>query len=422
MEILALFMVFALLLITRVPIAFALGISSLTILMFGDFNLVTVFMRMFSGIQKETLMAIPGFVFTGIVMSRGGIAVRLIDTMKAWVCHFTGGMALVTVVATMFFAAISGSSAATAAAIGSIMIPAMVKNNYSKQYSMGLVAASGTLGIIIPPSLNLIIYASVTGASVGDLFIAGIIPGLLMGGVICVSTIIYAKRKGFGQITPISWSHRWKVTGNAIWALLLPVLILGTIYSGVVTPTEASVVSGVYAVLVSVLIYKEVKFRDIKPILTETIHIVSMIFLIIACAQIFSMFLTINQVPQYAAQWISEHGLNRWSFLALCSLLFFILGMFLEGSAVTLITIPILFPIINYLGIDLVHFGIFFMLNLEISLITPPVGLNLFVVSGIANERIETAIRGIVPYIFLMFLVVFIVAVYPGLTLFLTNL
>jgi len=413
------FGVFAILLILRVPIAFSLAVASLIMFITQDFNLVTVTQKMFSGIDSTTLMAIPGFIFAGIIMTKGGISKYLIECLRAWVGHVSGGMAIVTILACMVFSAISGSSPATAAAIGSIMIPAMVEAGYSKRYSMGLVAAAGTLGILIPLSLSLILYGAVTNTSIGDLFIAGVFPGIFLGSVLILLAIIYARKNGFGKLEKASWEVRWKSTRKAVWAALLPFIIFYSIYGGVATPTEASVIASVYAIIVAVFIYREVSWSDVKPILTETVQLTSMIFMIIAAAIIFGLYLTNNQIPQEIANWIVASNFNKWTFLLTVNLLLFVLGTFLEGVAIILITMPLFFPILAQMGINPIHFAIIVTVNLELAMITPPVGLNLFVVSGIARESLEEMIKAIIPFIFIMILVLVIVIIWPQLSLFL---
>lgn len=413
------FVVFAVLLLLRVPIAFSLAVASLIMFVFQDFNLITVTQKMFSGIDSTTLMAIPGFIFAGVIMTKGGISKYLIECLRSWVGHLSGGMAIVTILACMIFSAISGSSPATAAAIGSIMIPAMIEAGYSKRYSMGLVAAAGTLGILIPPSLSLILYGAVTNTSIGDLFIAGAIPGIFLGSVLIVLAIFYAKRQNFGKLEKSSWETRWKTTRKAVWAGLLPIIIFYSIYGGIATPTEASVIASVYAIVVAVFIYREISWSDVKPILTETVQLTSMIFMIIAAAIIFGLYLTNNQIPQEIANWIVAGNFNKWTFLLMVNLLLFILGTFLEGVAIILITMPLFFPILAQMGINPIHFAIIVTVNLELAMITPPVGLNLFVVSGIADEPIEEMIKAIIPFIFVMILVLAIVIVWPDLSLFL---
>lgn len=415
------FIVFVFFLILHVPVAFSLAASSLLIFYLQDFDLVTVTQKMYSGLDSTTLMAIPGFIFAGIIMTKGGIAKYLIEFLKAWVGHTYGGLSIVTILACMIFASISGSSPATAAAIGSIMIPGLIEAGYDKKYAMGLIASAGTLGILIPPSLSLILYGSVTGTSVGDLFIAGIIPGIFLGITLIVIAIIYARIKKFGRLEKASWEVRRKYTLKAIWGGLLPFIIIFTIYGGVATPTESSVIASFYAILVSVFVYRELSWKDIKPILTETVQLTSMIFMIIAAATIFGLFLTNNQIPQQIATWIIDSDFNKWMFLLLVNILLFILGTFLEGVAIVLITMPLFFPVLGQLGIDPYHFAIIVVVNLELAMITPPVGLNLFVVGGVANAPLEQVIKAILPFIFILIGVLVVIIVWPDLSLFLID-
>ncbi|CAM3708975.1 TRAP transporter large permease [Cytobacillus oceanisediminis] len=419
--VLVLFLVFAILCLIRVPIAVSLGLSSIVALSMIDFTLYTVIQKMFNSLNSATLMAIPGFVFAGIIMSKGGISYHLIEALKSWVGHIRGGLAVVTILACMIFAAISGSSPATAAAIGSIMIPGMVKAGYSKRYAMGLVAASGTLGILIPPSIPLIIYASVAEESVGKLFAAGIIPGLMLGGILLVSAIVNARINNYGKLPKEPMNVRWKKTYKAIWGFLLPVIILGGIYSGIVTPTEAAFVSCFYGIIVSVFIYKEMSFPKFREVLKESINITSMIFLVIASAMIFGMFLTTEQVPQNFAAWIEESTTNKWIFMIGVNLMFFVLGMFLEAVAIILITLPILLPVLVMFDINIIHFAIIMTINMELAMITPPVGLNLFVVSGITREKVGEVVRGVLPFFGLMFVALVLIVIFPQISLLLAK-
>ncbi|KAB2330429.1 TRAP transporter large permease [Cytobacillus depressus] len=419
--VLVLFIVFAILCLIRVPIAVSLGLSSIVALSMTDFTLYTVIQKMFNSLNSATLMAIPGFVFAGIIMSKGGISYHLIEALKSWVGHIRGGLAIATILSCMIFAAISGSSPATAAAIGGIMIPGMVKAGYSKRYAMGLVAAAGTLGILIPPSIPLIIYASVAEESVGKLFAAGILPGLMLGGILIVSAIVHARINNYGQLPKESMDVRWKKSAKAIWGFLLPVIILGGIYSGAVTPTEAAFVSCLYGIIVSVFIYKEMTFPKFREVLKESINITAMIFLVIASAMIFGMFLTTEQVPQNFAAWIEASSSNKWIFMIGVNLMFFVLGMFLEAVAIILITLPILLPVLVLFDINIIHFAIIMTINMEIAMITPPVGLNLFVVSGITREKVGEVVRGVAPFFVLMVVALILVVIFPQISLFLAK-
>ncbi|MDN7244988.1 TRAP transporter large permease [Planococcus shenhongbingii] len=404
----------------RVPIAISLAVSSIIGLYLVDFSLDTVIQRMFTGVNSTTLMAIPGFVFAGLIMAQGGISKYLIEAIKSWVGHTKGGLSVVTVLTCMVFAAISGSSPATAAAIGAIMIPMMVKAGYDKRYSMGLVASAGTLGILIPPSIPLILYGSVSEQSTGKLFSAGILPGLVLGFALIIYAVIVAHKKGYGGLPKVPIKDRIRPTIKSFWGLIMPVVILGGIYSGVVTPTEASFLAVLYALIISVFVYRELNMFQFRNILTESINTTSMIFLIIAAALVLGTFLTTEQVPQDFAQWVSDSGFNKWMFLLIVSLLFFVLGMFLEPTAIILITLPILLPIITALEIDVIHFAIIMVVNMELGMITPPVGLNLFVVSGISGEKVEEVIRGVVPFFAIFIIVLVIVIIFPQLSLYLT--
>lgn len=419
--VLILFLAFAFLCLIRVPIAISLGLSSVIALSMIDFTLYTVIQKMFNSLNSATLMAIPGFVFAGIIMSKGGISKYLIESLRSWVGHISGGLAVVTILSCMVFAAISGSSPATAAAIGSIMIPGMVQAGYDKKYAMGLVAAAGTLGILIPPSIPLIIYASVAEESVGKLFAAGIIPGLMLGGILLVSAIIHARIKKYGKLPKESMEQRVKKTIKAIPGFLLPVIILGGIYSGIVTPTEAAFLACLYGVIVSIFIYKELSFPIFREVLKESINITSMIFLVIAAAMIFGMFLTTEQVPQAFAQWIEESTTNKWIFMLGVNVMFFIMGMFLEAVAIILITLPILLPVLVMFDINIIHFAIIMTINMELAMITPPVGLNLFVVSGISREKVGAVVKGVMPFFALMILALILVVIFPQLSLYLAK-
>lgn len=416
-----LFSIFLVLMILRVPIAIALALSTVVVLFQTNFNMNMVPQRLFTALDSFPLMAIPGFVLAGVMLARGGISKYLIEALRKWIGHIPGGLSIVTVLASMLFAAISGSSPATAAAIGSIMIPAMVSAGYDKKYAMGLVAASGTLGILIPPSIPLIIYGITSEVSIGKLFMAGVLPGLLMGGVLVGSAIYYARKYGYGRDQRSSMGVRLKASLKAIWGAFLPILILGSIYTGAATPTESAVIAVAYALIVSVFIYRELKWKDLRPILVESINITSMIFLIIGAASLFGLYLTNAQVPQAVGAWIAESNMNKWVFFIIVNLLFFIMGTFLEAVSIILITLPILLPILRHLGIDLIHFAIVMTVNMELAMITPPVGLNLFVVSGIAKEKLGAVIRGVLPFIILFLFVLALLVIVPQISVYLPN-
>lgn len=418
-----LFGMFLVFIALRVPIAVSLAISTIiAFLITGDFDLTTVPQTMYSALDSTTLIAIPGFVFAGTIMSRGGIAKYLIDAMRAWVGHVSGGLSVVTILACAFFAAISGSSPATAAAIGSIMVPSMVEAGYNKRYAMGLVAASGSLGILIPPSIPLIVYGVVSSQSIGRLFMAGVIPGIFLTAILLVYAIIYARIKGYGKSEKASWKERWVSLRKAIWGFILPILILGSIYSGAATPTESSIIASAYAILVSLFIYRETSIKLWHKIFKETIGVTAMIMLIIASAMLFSLYLTQEQIPQeLASAMLSIPSLNQVLFFVLTALLFLVLGMFLESSSIILITLPLLLPIMLSLHVHPIHFAVVMIVNMEIAQVTPPVGLNLFVISGITKEKLGEVFRGALPFTIVMALCMIIFMAVPSLALWLPN-
>ena len=410
---------FFVLLFLRVPVAISLALSTVFVLFQIDFNMNMMPQRMFTALDSFPMMAIPGFVLAGIIMARGGISRYLIEALRSWVGHLPGGLAVVTILACAVFAAISGSSPATAAAIGSIMIPAMIAAGYDKRYTMGLVAAGGTLGILIPPSIPLIMYGITSETSIGDLFMAGVIPGLGLTGLLIVAAIFYAKRNGFKGDKPATMAERGQKSLKAIWGALLPVIILGSIYTGVVTPTESAVIAVFYGLIVSAFIYRELKLKDLRHIIVESINITAMIFLIVAAASLFGLFLTNAQVPQEVGRWISDSDMNKWVFMITVNILFFIMGMFLEAVSIILITLPILLPILYHFDINLIHFAIIMTINMELGMITPPVGLNLFVVSGIAKEKLGEVVKGVIPFIIIMIMFLVVVILFPQMSLWL---
>ncbi|TCP17903.1 C4-dicarboxylate transporter DctM subunit [Scopulibacillus darangshiensis] len=417
---LILFGLFAVLILLRVPIAISLVLSSTVMLyLSGTFSLWTIPQKMFTALDSTTLIAIPGFVFAGTIMAKGGIAKYLINTLRAWVGHISGGLSVVTVLACTFFAAISGSSPATAAAIGSIMIPAMVESGYSKRYAMGIVAAAGTIGILIPPSIPLIVYGVVSEQSIGKLFMAGLIPGILMGLLLIVYAIIYARVKGFGKLAKAGWRERWASLVKAVPGIFLPILILGCIYTGITTPTEASILSVFYATIISLFVYREGSLKLWHSILKEGIGVTVMIMLIIASATIFSLYLTQEQIPQYIAGSMLSISQTQVIFFLFTVVLFLILGMFLESSSIMLITLPLLLPIMLSIGVNPIHFAIVMIINMEIAQVTPPVGLNLFVISGVTKESVSEVFKGSLPFILVMFLYMILVMALPGLSLWL---
>ena len=418
-----LFVLFVIMLLASLPVALSMVMSTGFVLgVSTDFTMYMIVQRMFSTLTNPTLLAIPAFIFAGVLMSRGGIARYLIECVQAWIGHLPGGLAVVSVFCCMIFGAICGSSPATAVAIGSIMIPGMVKAGYDKKYAMGLIAASGTLGILIPPSIPLVIYGVTAEESIGKLFMAGIIPGIIMGFTIMALAVIRARRLGYGRGEKASWDERWKKTVKAFPGALLPIIILGSIYTGIATPTESAVVASVYTVLVSAFVYRELKMADVRAIMVESVATSSMLYLIISCAMVFALYLTNEQVPHMFSTWIANNNIGVVGFFALTAIMFFIMGTFMEAASIILITLPLLLPIMKFLGINPIHFAIVMVVNMELAQITPPVGLNLFVVSGISRAPMEQVVRGVIPYIFIMIAVMILFMIFPDLSLYIPNM
>ncbi|MFZ5644197.1 MAG: TRAP transporter large permease [Bacillota bacterium] len=403
METVVLFLIFVALFLVNVPIAISLAVAALIVLAAtSDFTMYMMAQRMFASLLSPPLLAIPAFVFAGVVMSHGGISKYLIDALRTWFGHLPGGLAVVTIAACSIFAAISGSSPATAAAIGAIMLPALIEGGYPKRYAMGLIAAAGTLGILIPPSVTMVVFGVTAEVSIGDLFMGGLLPGIILALILVVSAVAYSIKNNYGRAPKATWDERIKATIKAIPGGLLPFFILGSIYAGVVTPTEAAVLSVFYTLVVSIFIYRELKLSSVREILRESINISSMIYLIISAAMLFSLFLTANQVPQQVADWIAHSNMNKYMFFLATNLMFFIMGTFLEAVSITLITLPLLLPIIYHLNIDIVQFAVVMTVNMELAMITPPVGLNLFVVSAMAKEKLEEVVKGVWPFILIL--------------------
>lgn len=408
--------------IMTVPIAISLGFTSAVMIFEKGVPLTAVTQRLFTSIDSFPLMAIPFFILAGSLMEHGGISRRLIDLVNSFIGHRTGGLAIVTVLASMFFSAISGSGPATAAAIGSIMIPAMTAKNYDIRFAASTQAAAGELGIIIPPSIPMVLFGIAGGVSIADLFMAGIIPGLLVGLSLILVVFIISKKKGYTGGRPRTWSERRTAFKRAILALLMPVIILGGIYGGIFTPTESAVVASAYALVVGLFIYKEIKWKDLQKIFFQTSIMSAIILIVIANAGLFGWIMTLEGIPQAIAGWFTSVSSSPFMFLLLINLMLFIIGMFFDGGAAIIILAPILVPIAVKLGIDPVHFGIIMIVNLAVGMITPPVGVNLFVVCQIANIKLERLIRYLVPFFIIVVIDILLLSYIPQLSLWLPKI
>ena len=418
-----LFISMIVLLIVGVPIAFVLcGSSIIAILSTGDIHNAIVIQRMFSGSGSFTLLAIPFFVLAGSLMSSGGISKRLVNLCNSLFGHISGGLAMVAIITCAFFAAISGSSAATAAAVGTIIIPEMLKHKYDKDFAGATVASSAELGVIIPPSIGLIQYGAATGTSISDLFMAGFLPGIFICLVLCMVAHFLCKKQGFEPSKKATRQEKIQAFKDAILAILMPVIILGGIYSGVFTPTEAAVIAVFYGLIVGVFVYKEIKLSDIPRILTDSAITMSTVLLIMSASTIFGWILTKLQIPQAVAKGFLGISASKYIFLLLVNVLLLFIGMFCEAGAAMVILAPLLAPVAQTLGIDLVHFGIIMMANLAIGMMTPPVGVNLYVVCDTAKVKIEGMFPYLVKYFLALVAGVLIITYVPQLSLLLVNL
>ncbi len=406
-----------------IPIALSLGLASTAgILYIGDLTLQIMAQRIISGIGHFTLMALPFFIFAGYLMEQGGISKRLINMVSAFVGHRTGGVAIVTVLTAMLFSSISGSGSATTAALGSILIPAMMARGYSKGFASSVQAASGELGIIVPPSIAMVIYGVVTETSIGDLFLAGVIPGMILGLSMAILVSYLSRRKGYTGTEKADWSQRFKAFRQSFWALLMPLIILGGIYTGVFTPTESACVAVIYALIVGSFIYRELNWTSFKKAVVQSLMTSGMIMFIIACASIFSWLITREQIPQKFAALFAQISSEPYVFLLLCNIFLFIIGMFIDASPAITILAPILTPVAVSFGIDPVHFGVIIVVNMALGMITPPVGVNLFVAARIADIRMEQMLKNLIPFWLVIVVVVLIITYIPQLSLWLPNL
>ncbi|MEF8699582.1 MAG: TRAP transporter large permease subunit [Candidatus Accumulibacter sp. UW20] len=414
------FGILAVLMLTGMPVSISLGLTVLTFLFaFTEVPLEAVALKLFTGIEKFEIMAIPFFILAGNFLTHGGVARRMIAFATSMVGHFRGGLGLSAVFACALFAAVSGSSPATVVAIGSILLPAMVKAGYPKAFGVGVIASAGGLGILIPPSIVMVMYAVSTNSSIGALFMAGVIPGLLLALFLGFTTWYRAMRYNYPREKPHSWGERWDAFRKSIWGLLLILVVMGGIYSGMFTATEAAAMSAVYAFVIAIFVYRDIGFRDVPKVLLNSANMSAMLLYIITNAVLFSFILTNEQIPQGIAGWLLDSGLGKIGFLVAVNILLLIMGNFMEPSSIILITAPILFPIAMKLGIDPVHFGVMITVNMEIGMITPPVGLNLYVASGISHMGLTECTKAVWPWLMTMLLFLLIITYVPEITLWL---
>jgi C4-dicarboxylate transporter, DctM subunit len=418
----ALFLMLFVFMFMGMPVAVALGLSSiLTILTFGHDSLASLSLKMFETSEHFTLMAIPFFILAGAFMTTGGVAKRMIRFAIATVGHLHGGLAIASVMACCLFAAVSGSSPATVVAVGSIVIAGMVRAGYPKAFAAGVICNAGTLGILIPPSIVMVVYGAATETSVGKLFMAGVVPGLLLGLLLMVVIYIVARVKNLPR-QPRATLRETLIAGrDSIWGLMLIIIILGGIYGGVFTPTEAAAVAAVYAFVIAVFVYRDIGMRQVPEVLIDASKVTIMLMFIIANALLFAHVLTTERIPQMIAEQIVAWDMAAWQFLIVVNILLLIAGAFMEPTGIILIIAPILFPIAMKLGIDPVHLGIIIVVNLEIGMVTPPIGLNLFVTAGITNMSIGQVVRAAMPWLSVLLVFLVITTYVPQMSLWLPN-
>jgi C4-dicarboxylate transporter DctM subunit len=408
------------LMLTGMPISISLGLTVLTYLFtMTTVPIQSVALKLFTGIEKFEIMAIPFFILAGNFLTHGGVARRMINFASALVGHWHGGLGLAGVMACALFAAVSGSSPATVVAIGSIILPAMVKQGFPARFGAGVITTSGALGILIPPSIVMVMYAVATSTSVGALFIAGIIPGLLLAAFLGFTTWWRARKFNDPRQPAASWTERWRAFRESIWGLLLVVVVIGGIYTGVFTPTEAAAMSAVYAFIVAIFVYKDMPLSKTPKILLDSANMSAMLLYIITNAVMFSYLMTSEQIPQELAAWMLDKGLGVVAFLLFVNVVLLLAGNVMEPSSIVLIMAPMLFPVAMKLGIDPVHFGIIMVVNMEVGMCHPPVGLNLYVASGITKMGITELTIAVWPWLLTMLVFLVLVTYWPMMSIWL---
>jgi C4-dicarboxylate transporter DctM subunit len=417
----ALIVILFALLFSSTPIAVALGLTTFAYFFYyTTIPLTQIPETLFNALNTFPLMAIPFFVLAATIMSRGGISERLTTAGNALVGGFRGGLAMTAVMSCVFFAAISGSSPATVVAVGTLLIPAMIRSGYGRDFSTGVIATSGSLGILIPPSIPLIVYGIATEQSIGDLFIAGILPGLVAGAMLLLMVIVISRRRNYGSgeyAVSMTTGEKVRAFRDAGLSLFLPLLVLGGIYSGIFTPTEAAAMAVFYALLISLLVYREIGIKDLGTILLASARTSSMVMFIIANGILFSFVLTSERIPNEVTEALVAMDFNKWTFLAMVTVILLIAGLFMETSSAILIIAPILFPIAMELGVDPIHLGIIMVMNLEIGMITPPLGLNLFVASGLSGMSVLRVAKAALPSAAVLLVALLLVTYVPSLSL-----
>lgn len=408
------------LMLTGMPISISLGLTVLTFFftMTAE-NPQVVALKLFTGIEKWEIMSIPFFILAGNFLTHGGVARLMIDFAASMVGHFRGGLALAGIVACAMFALVCGSSVATVVAIGGVILPEMVRRGYPMRFGAGIITVAGSLGILMLPSIPKVIYAISTNTSIGALFVAGLIPGILLSVMLCAVTWYIAWKNQYPRMERATWGERWKAFRASFWGLMLVVIIVGGIYSGLFTATEAAAVSAVYAGVVALFVYKALKWSDVPRVLLSSANMSAMLLYIITNAVVFSFILANENIPHAIADWIMDENFGWVSFLFFVNILLLLAGNFMEPSSIILIMAPILFPASQRLNIDPVHFGIMIDANMEVGLCHPPVGLNLYVAAGIARMGITDLTKAVMPWLITLLVFLVIITYVPEITLWL---
>lgn len=413
----------ACLLLLNVPLFVLLALTSIVIIwLYMNTPLTLVATQMFGSIDKFALMAIPFFIFGANVMGAGGLTRRIVAWVEAMFGWIRGGLAITTVISCDVFGAVSGSSAATTAAVGSILYPSLIKNNYGEKFSLGLVTATGAIASVIPPSIGMIVYCAITGASVGAVFLGGVLPGLLLGACFAGWVLIYCYHADIPRQTDFTFRRVIETTKSGIWALGTPVLILGGIYAGMFTPTEAAAVSTVYAIVVSFFIYREMTLKKLFHVAVEAGIITAKIMIIIASSGALVWLLTVGGVPETVNTWVQSAGASRFMVLMLINFVLLVAGMFIEPNSTLVVLTPLFYPVAISFGVDPVHFGIILVMNISIGMYTPPFGFNLFVSSSIFDTSIKKIVLGVLPFIVASLIALFLTTYIPQISLWLPKL
>jgi len=420
MNALIIFAILIVLMLTGMPISISLGLTVLTFLFtMTQVPIESVALKLFTGIEKFEIMAIPLFILAGNFLTHGGVAKRMIAFATSLIGHWHGGLALAGIIACAMFALVCGSSVATVVAIGSIILPAMVKQGYPKQFGAGVIITAGSLGILMLPSIPKVIYAISTNTSIGALFLAGLFPGILLTVMLCGTTWVLAKKNNYPRMRKASWGQRWAAFRKSVWGLMLVVIIIGGITKGIFTPTEAAAMSAVYAFVISVFVYRDMPLSKTPEVLKKSAALSAMLLYIITNAVLFSFLMAHENIPQAMADWILNKDLGQAGFLFFTNILLLLAGNVMEPSSIILVMAPILHPAAIRLGIDAVHFGIMIDANMEVGLCHPPVGLNLYVASGISKMSISELTVAVMPWLLTMLVFLVIVTYWPGLSLWL---